>query len=63
MTTGKMKPYKDLKNFYDIAGLEHINRDYAYPITEREVEKVNRLISLIRKAREQDRPADRKGVV
>lgn len=58
MTTGKMKPYKDPKNFYDIAGLEHINRDYAYPITEREVEKVNRLISLIRKAREQDRPAE-----
>ncbi len=45
-------------NFYDIAGLEYINRNYAYPITEREVKKVNRLIGLIKKARETERPLE-----
>lgn len=44
--------------FYNISDLEDINRNYAYPITPREVRKVNRLISLIRKAREQDGPAE-----
>ncbi|WP_347074514.1 DUF4121 family protein [Bacteroides stercoris] len=44
--------------FYNISDLEDINRNYAYPITPREVRKVNSLIGLIRKAREQDGPTE-----
>lgn len=45
-------------NLYDKASLGYANRYCAYTVTKRDVEKVNRLIGLIRKAREQEIPME-----